>query len=748
MHSTQHNPIFNSLAGNENTEKNEEKKVSYFESSITTSKAEPTQNVAIEELLGWIEGEKFKDQIERLRNHEYGTEGYKAEKNTLPYFTPHGVFKHRKNDGLVSHSGLFCFDVDKQDNPSISFEELKAELKTKPYVYSCFDSPGGGLKFLVKVEIKDQLPDYKLVIRGLEEELEIKLDPSQGKLSQPCFVSYDPTLYLNKDSDHYFIKRSLRGIGSREKQTVASRRFNIQDPIEFAEHMLKEKGEFYQDGNKHNYIFNLACVLNRLGVLQSEAEDHIMSSYVEFGQDPTNAISSAYSNTHEFSEYEFKPQEEQLRGRAPLAKKIIREELIKGTKEEDIVNVLIDNGMPDTSQVRGLIEKIQLPKTGFIINHIKSNYKIKNNEVTGESEKNGVPMEDSDFNTIYIKVRQEVENKYGKDIPKDLIYSAIESDEFEKYHPIKNFFEEHESLDPQGVIEELAGCLVSQTGREQGHKDYVLVFLKKWLVNMIATAIDNQDNPLLLALLGGQGTGKTEFFRRLLPKGLKGAYYAEMPIIDDKDFFIAMGKHVIIMDDELSGKSKLEMTSLKKIMSKNIMDVRVPYGRKSKKIKRVSSLCGTGNDLKILNDFTGNRRIIPVEIESINHEKFNAIDKTALVMECYHLYKSGFDFRLNSHDLEMLKSSTAEFEYLHTEVELVQEWLDLPQEGDHNYKLKTSTEVSDFFLEHITKQRISNVRVGQSLRQLGFQAVSYRNGKRGTYYQIGIESKMFKYNTP
>ena len=60
----------------------------------------------------------------------------------------------------------------------------------------------------------------------------------------------------------------------------------------------------------------------------------------------------------------------------------------------------------------------------------------------------------------------------------------------------------------------------------------------------------------MLVLAGEtQGTGKTHFFRYLLPNKLQNLY-AESKMDNGKDDEILMTKKWIIVDDEMGGKSK------------------------------------------------------------------------------------------------------------------------------------------------------------------------------------------------
>lgn len=66
--------------------------------------------------------------------------------------------------------------------------------------------------------------------------------------------------------------------------------------------------------------------------------------------------------------------------------------------------------------------------------------------------------------------------------------------------------------------------------------------------------------------------------------------------------------------------------------------------------RRRASLAGTSNELDVLKDSTGNRRILPILVKSTDYESMVSFDKTSLIMEAYNLYKSGFEWRIYSQE--------------------------------------------------------------------------------------------------
>ena len=149
------------------------------------------------------------------------------------------------------------------------------------------------------------------------------------------------------------------------------------------------------------------------------------------------------------------------------------------------------------------------------------------------------------------------------------------SDFVESYNPVKDFFLKNSHITESGIIEEYTACINSDVGIGTSYK---YTFFKKWLVGLVAS-IHGEHSSLLMALTGSQNCGKTQFFRRLLPDELK-PFYAESKLDNGKDDEILMTQKILIMDDELGGKSKMEAKKLKELTSKQYFTLREPYGAK------------------------------------------------------------------------------------------------------------------------------------------------------------------------
>jgi predicted P-loop ATPase len=188
-----------------------------------------------------------------------------------------------------------------------------------------------------------------------------------------------------------------------------------------------------------------------------------------------------------------------------------------------------------------------------------------------------------------------------------------------------------------------------------------------------------------------------------------------------------MTQKLIIMDDEMGGKSKSESKRMKELTSKQTFSLREPYGRNNVDLERLALLCGTTNDNEILNDPTGNRRIIPINVINIDQEKYNSVDKIDVLMEAFCLYKSGFDYNLSREDVKRLNENTTYFEESASEYDLLKRFFERPEvqgPGGENKFLTTSDIKS--IIEKSTQQKLSLKRLGMEMRRIGWIKTSKR----------------------
>lgn len=169
-------------------------KVSQFSSPFSKVPAPPVELMAV---LSAIKNGRWQKQIEHLRTLK--GKAFAEAKKTLAGFTVTGTFDRRADDGFETHSGFIQADIDKKDNPDISYDKMWKAVTSAPFTYAAFRSPSGnGIKVIVKCppDKEQHAGSYKAAAQWLQDR-GIHVDSQVCALSQLCFVSSDPELFVN-----------------------------------------------------------------------------------------------------------------------------------------------------------------------------------------------------------------------------------------------------------------------------------------------------------------------------------------------------------------------------------------------------------------------------------------------------------------------------------------------------------------------------------------------------------------------
>lgn len=672
-------------------------------------------------IAGIADGEWSNDII------SYHNSQDKKDKERLPNVMISGLFVEPKNTGLKTHSGFICIDVDNVDD----VDGLKDAIKNDEYLFAAFKSvSGNGLALLFKINGSKHSESFDAIVKYLYEEYGIVCDPSCRNVARRRFVSYDPDLILNKRAKKWtkvekkapaapkviFTKTDFDEILQRITNLKVDITGDYTQWVRIAFSLVDQFGEVgrnafhtisqysplydYEKADKqYTYCLRSTYVGNKctIGTLYYYAKLNNVETY--------SAKTKKYSRTASINK------------RSGLTKQAAIENVKKfeefDEEIEEIFDQVFDKAI-DVNIEENLIEAIA--------EYINSKHQLQYNSITRKLEVDGKTVDDVSANTMYLDVKV-----LFKKANRELFNTILFSEYVKTYNPLKTFFETNKSTS-KGNIDKLFSCIESKMP-----KDDILYFGKKWLVGIVSAAFGIH-SPLSLVLSGRKhGTGKTEFFRRLMPKELQ-QYYAESKLDAGKDDFILMTQKLLILDDEYGGKSKKEMTLFKEISSKQTFSIRQPYARFSEDLPRLAVLCGTTNHSDILQDFTGNRRVIVFSVDDIDKDKYNSIDKVQLLMEGYELWKDGFEWRVLGEDIDRLNKTGKEFEAVNMEEEAFLKYYNI--NGDGRRLILSTTEIRSH-IERSSSLRINVQKLGVALKGLGLERKGYRkNGVSMRGYEV------------
>ncbi len=690
-------------------------KISLFTPAFSKT---PSSEISIDEFINNIRFGKWRKEVEEVRN-EPDPDKRKLLKQSVAGVTISGTFSQRNESSLLSHSSVLCVDIDGYTN--------REGLLTDPYTYCIFSSiSNSGLAVLVKIEPNKHKESFRWIQEHYFKTFGIPVDPAPSSVASLRFISYDPQLFYNEKSKicKFNVKKQkpvnslpvfypTDAVGEMVQECVSLGKNIAESYHEYLTLGFSIAAGFGENGRSYFHAlagvspkYNSAhcdrqydfCLRNPDGGITGGIT--VGSFYFMLKQAGINFPANAlYENAIRVAAIHKKSNLTQSGSVATLVE-------ICHVPEEDAKKIVKEvHSRPDITLSSIAADPEKLIES--LVAWIKANHPIKKNILTSKLENSDGEITKERFNSIYLQARAAFNTP---NITFDLIERILFSEITETYNPIKEYIDSNRHRNTTGNIDRIIQSINTETPN-------AALFIRKWFI-AIPAAIDGEPIRLVLALTGGQLTGKTEFFRRLLPDRLK-KYYGESKMEAGKDDELLMCQKLIIMDDELSGKTKQDEARFKDLTSKNFFSLRAPYDKSNMDYKRLALLCGTSNEKEIINDPTGNTRILPVEVTSIDHEMYNAVDKDELFIEIVRAYESGEKWNFKKEELDSLSTTSTDFEGIHFERELITKYFvhESESEGVGFAENMTATEIKAYIETHSMQKIISLKKLGIELRK-------------------------------
>jgi hypothetical protein len=692
-----------------------------------------SQDIDIE-LSSFLEGVrtgKWQDIVLQVRSTPDKSERDKLKK-TAPLVTVSGSFSARKDDAIRAHSGFIAIDIDNIDNP----EDTKKLVQGDSYVYAAFTSISGhGLCLIVKIDGTRHLDAFNGIASYLYHTYQLIVDQSGKNVSRARFISYDPWIHINTKA--VMFKKYLAKPKERKLAKVAVVKTDFDAMIAAMDRKGLNLCEDYSEWIQIAY-----ALVSEFGEGGRDYFHTLSSHSSKYNSDDCNAQYTACLKNHSESKGKrstiatiyYHAKQNGIQAYSEQTKEILRaasSQRAAGLSPEAIVRSLEVAGISPEESTK-VVNEIVAKDIKFKSENVSADiaafirtFDLRKNVVTRKIELNGRAIDDSDINSIFLDCKA-----VFKESTKDLITSIIFSNRIDSYNPLHEFFEDElHTEDECPNLTHLLNSVITDTPNADK-------WICKWLVSVVASAYGNH-SPLVLIFSGEkQGTGKTHWFRYLLPKQLR-YLFAESKMDAGKDDEILMCLKLIILDDEYGGKSKKEEKRLKELTSKEFINVREPYGRVSLDLRRLAVFCGTSNETQILNDPTGNRRQIPIHILGIDQNEYNKCDKVALWREIYAMYRNGWDYTVLRQDIEELNESTSAFKHSTPEEDLIYKKLS-PGSTSNYGEWMSLTDIQQFLMLETKFNYLNTQRIGSLLSALGYQKDRKTKGNsKVTMYYVG-----------
>jgi len=694
-------------------------------------------DIEIDSFLEGVQTGKWQDIALEVRNAP-NKEIKDLIKKKAPIVTPSGSFSERKVDGLRKHSNFIAIDIDNLDDAPTT----KARIGADTYIYAAFISISGqGLCLVIKIDGTRHLDAFNAIAAYLYNEYQLIVDQSGKDVSRARFVSYDPFLLLNKKSSTF--KKYL----PKKKEPKFEKILVIKSDFDSIIDQMDKKGlnlcedysdwisicyalvsEFGEEGRNH--FHTLSSHSSKYNSIDCDSQfDACLKSHNE-SKGKKSSIRTIYYHAKQngidrYSEYtKTIMRHASSQKAAGLSTNAIIETLEKhaGISPEDSKEIV---EQMESKDIKYKSENVSEDIAAYI-----KTFDLKKNLITRKVEINGRPIDDSEINSMFLDSKA-----IFKESNKDLVTSIIFSNRVPSYNPLHEFFESElyeYNNDKWPNIQLLLSSVVTDTA----DADY---FILTWLLSIVASAYGHKSELVLVFCGEKQGTGKTHWFRYILPKPIR-YLYAESKMDGGKDDEILMCGKIIINDDEYGGKSKREEKRMKELTSKEFINVREPYGRVSTDLKRIAVFCGTSNEMQILSDPTGNRRIMPIHILDIDHELYNKCDKDQLWRELFCMFQMGANYKILGDDIAKLNAATESYKLSTPEDDLINKKLS-PGTSTSLGEWMSITDIQQFLMMDTKFNYLNPQRIGSILTSLGFQ--KERRGKRGQLVMMYYVTKNF-----
>ncbi len=235
----------------------------------------------------------------------------------------------------------------------------------------------------------------------------------------------------------------------------------------------------------------------------------------------------------------------------------------------------------------------------------------------------------------------------------------------DSFHPMVDWLVGLEAWDGEDRIGGLCETISSSASR------LPLVYVRKWLIQAVAashSALDSVERSFehVLVLTGGQGIGKSTWFKSICPPAFfRGDATLQLSGARQTDEMLqALDKPIVEIGEIDASYTKSDVAMLKNFLSRRIDKIRAPYAAKALARPRATVFGATVNTADFLQDNTGSRRFWVIDVESIDRGLLNSLDIDQLWAQAYRLWLDGVQYHLTDAESEIQRAESENFRHI------------------------------------------------------------------------------------
>ncbi len=629
---------------------------------------------------------------------------------------------------IVCLTGLSLVDID--HIPEERMDEVIRLVREDPHTLLAYTTiSGSGLRILFRIEGLADSPatasklkhytaafnagnEYYAKLTGCECDLKCKNATRLSGLAHDAEVFYNPNavplayrFFANAQNDKRGVQDD-KGKGRKVSPKLLS-----------AIHKeLAAQGLAYKAHRHNEYIMRMGYLFNAYGVGLEHATTWALKEFADYDGDVAGILRSCYQQTDEFGTRKLPPS--------------------KSNKKDFYASVAEIEAFLD-GQARFRHNVV----TGKIEYSVSPQRTQRNTENQSNNENPCHPcltpndwteIDDRFVNTLWGRMCKQVKNVHTVDIR-----AVLHSEFAPLFDPFENYLNGLPPWDGKtDYITELTDTITVKEGEEAFFRKY----FKKWLVNLVGSLLEPEVvNHEILVFIGPQGGYKTTWMRYLMPPELRRYFYVKTNSNRvTKDDIISLAEFALICLEELDELDTSTMNQQKALITKPDVNERAAYGHYKERRPHLASFCGTTNHVQFLNDPTGSRRWLPVEVVHIPSPYDHPLDYAGIYSQALALFRSGFEFALSPADIAEVNAHNLEYQVPCTEEELILKLFRIPMDGEQGAVFMTATDI----LHRINgwvKQLLSTTKIGLAMKKIGYPKVTLKG--RSGYRVIELDSE-------